>query len=147
LLRTPYDILDTAILYRHMKDDIRGKYSRFYYVLCEYIGIKYISHFMCAHRDVTRPNQLGASDRASLGAAVNTASTLVSERLDTEFSVSQSAHDANVGAGTEVRLEFENDTDQIILIPKMTSDSTQISSINWIAMQTALTLICSISTI
>ena len=58
MLRTPYDILDTAIN-RHMKDDIRGKYSRFYYVLCEYIGIKYVSHSMCAHRDVTRPNQLG----------------------------------------------------------------------------------------
>jgi hypothetical protein len=28
---------------------------------------------------------------------------------------SQSAHDANVGTGTEVRLEFENDTDKIIL--------------------------------
>eukprot|EP00978_Attheya_sp_CCMP212_P013330 scaffold33479_cov58-Attheya_sp.AAC.1 len=26
-----------------------------------------------------------------------------------------SAHDANVGTGTEVRLEFENDTDKIIL--------------------------------
>eukprot|EP00978_Attheya_sp_CCMP212_P000713 scaffold1422_cov48-Attheya_sp.AAC.5 len=25
------------------------------------------------------------------------------------------AHDANVGTGTEVRLEFENDTDKIIL--------------------------------
>ncbi len=40
---------------------------------------------------------------------------MVSERLDTEFSVSGSAHDANVGIGTEVTLEFENDTDQNIL--------------------------------
>jgi hypothetical protein len=39
----------------------------------------------------------------------------VSERLDTEFSASQSAHDANVGTGTEMRLEFENDTDKNIL--------------------------------
>ena len=50
-----------------------------------------------------------------LGAAVNTASTIVSERLDTEFSESPSSHNGNVGTGTEVRLEFENDTDQIIL--------------------------------
>ena len=50
-----------------------------------------------------------------LGAAVNTASTIVSERLDTEFSESPSAHNGNVGTGTEVRLEFENDPDQIIL--------------------------------
>ena len=51
-----------------------------------------------------------------LSEAVFTAtSTSVSERLDTEFSVSGSAHDANVGIGTEVTLEFENDTDQNIL--------------------------------
>ena len=58
---------------------------------------------------------VAASDRASLGAAVNTTSTLVSERLDIEFSASQSAHDANVGTGTEMRLEFENDRDKNIL--------------------------------
>ena len=58
---------------------------------------------------------VAASDRASPGEVINTASTLVSERLDTEFSASQSAHYADVGTGTEVRLEFENDTEQNIL--------------------------------
>jgi hypothetical protein len=57
---------------------------------------------------VTDFGTVAASDRASLGAAVNTASTLVSERLDTEFSESLSAHNRNVGTGTEVSLEFEN---------------------------------------
>jgi hypothetical protein len=64
---------------------------------------------------VTDFGTVAASDRASLGGVINTASTIVSERLDTEFSVSQSAHYANVGTGTEVRLEFENDTEQNIL--------------------------------
>jgi hypothetical protein len=54
------------------------------------------------------------SDRES-EAVFTATSTSVSERLDTEFSVSGSAHDANVGIGTEVTLEFENDTDQNIL--------------------------------
>jgi hypothetical protein len=83
-----------------------------------------------------------------LGVAINTASTLVSERLDTEFSESPRAHNGNVGTGTEVRLEFENNTDQIILNSQNDMwNSKLISSINSIATQTALILICWISTI
>ena len=36
----------------------------------------------------------------------------MSERLDTEFSVGASAHDTNVGTGTEVTMEFEIDTSE-----------------------------------
>jgi hypothetical protein len=58
---------------------------------------------------------VAASGGASLGAAVNTASTLVSERLVMEFTKSQSVYDATVGTGTQLSVKFESNTDQNIL--------------------------------
>jgi hypothetical protein len=58
---------------------------------------------------------LPGSDGASLGAVVNTASTLLSESRVMGFTESQSACDATVGTSTQLSVEFENDTDQNIL--------------------------------
>lgn len=87
---------------------------------------------------------VAASDGTSLGAAVNTASTLMPESRVMGFTESQSACDAIVGTGTQLSVEFENDTEQNIL---NSQNDLEISSINWIATQTALILICWISTI
>ena len=46
---------------------------------------------------------------------VNTASTSLSMRLDTEFSGTESAHQGNIGTSTERRVESENHDDVIIL--------------------------------
>eukprot|EP00978_Attheya_sp_CCMP212_P034303 scaffold142959_cov70-Attheya_sp.AAC.1 len=68
------------------------------------------SDFVGKEKEVNFGTDDATSDRGN-EAVFTATSTLVSETLDTEFSVSASVHDANVGTGSD----FENDTDQIIL--------------------------------